>query len=304
MKTLHVISTLDPANGGPVNAIEGLTSALVQAGVDVEILAPYREDEDRSVADRLKQRSITLTRVGPARTPIGYHPKLKAAAVQAVSRNDIVHIHALWEDVQHQAARAAQKLNKPYIIRPCGMLDPWSLNQSKLRKKLFLALRVRKNLNRAAALHFTAEAERELTKPLNLKAPAIIEPNGLDLSEFETLPPPGTFRKAYPEIGDRPYVLFLSRIHPKKGLDLLIPAFAQAAPPDHALVIAGPGEPDYIASIKQLAQQHGLADRVIFPGMLKGEAKLAAYTEAELFALPSYQENFGIVLLLGGGAKL
>jgi len=77
----------------------------------------------------------------------------------------------------------------------------------------------------------------------------------------------------------------------------LIPAFAQAAPPDHALVIAGPGEADYIASIKQLIQQHDLADRVIFPGMLNGQAKIAAYAEAELFALPSYQENFGIVVI-------
>lgn len=297
MKVLHVISTLDPAAGGPVNAIEGLTSALVQQGIHVEILAPYRSGEDPSVADRLKQRGITLTRIGPVRTPIGYHPQLKTAVHQAVARSDIVHIHALWEDVQHHAARAAQAQNKPYIIRPCGMLDPWSLKQSPIRKKIYLALRLRRNLNRASVLHFTAQPERDLTAPLKLKAPAIIEPNGLDLSEFEHLPPPGTFRDAHPELGNQPYVLFLSRIHPKKGLDLLIPAFAQAAPPEYALVIAGPGEPDYIASIKVLVKQHGLTDRVLFPGMLTGQTKLAAYAEAELFALPSYQENFGIVII-------
>lgn len=177
------------------------------------------------------------------------------------------------------------------------MLDPWSLKQSWLRKKIYMEIRLRKNLNRASALHFTAEAERDLTKPLNLDAPTIIKPNGLELSEFGNLPPEGTFRNAYPELGDRPYVLFLSRIHHKKGLNLLVPAFAQAAPQDYSLVIAGPGDPQYVAKIKNLVNNHGLTDRVMFPGMLSGQIKLAAYAEAELFALPSYQENFGIVII-------
>ncbi|MCG8400015.1 MAG: glycosyltransferase [Firmicutes bacterium] len=297
IKVLHVIPTLDPINGGPVNAIEGLTSSLHNHNVKVEILAPYREGESLVVANRLKQQNIKVTRVGPVRGAIGYHPQLKTIAYKAVSRNDVTHIHSLWEDVQHHAARASQKQKKPYIIRPCGMLDPWSLNQSKYRKKIYLALRLRKNLNRATALHFTAQAEHDLTRPLNLKPPGIIEPNGLNLSEFETLPSPNAFRNAHPEIGDRPYILFLSRIHPKKGVNLLIPAFTDAAPPNCTLVIAGPSEPDYLALIKQLTVKHGIEDRVLFPGMLAGEVKHAAYAEAMLFILPSYQENFGIVVI-------
>jgi len=299
LRVLHIISGLDPRAGGPVNALEGLTGALVNTGVTVEVIAPYRAGDDPVVADRLADRGITVTRIGPVRTPLAWHPKLKPTVRAAVARADVVHIHGLWEDVQHHAARAAQALAKPYIIRPCGMLDPWSLNQSWLRKRIYMALHLRRNLNRAAALHFTAEAERELTEPLGLKPPAIIEPNGLDLSEFEHLPLPGTFRAACPALGDRPYVLFLSRIHHKKGLELLIPAFAEAAPPQYALVVAGPGEPGYINKIKALAAEHGLIDgeRLIMPGMLTGQTKLAAYAEAELFALPSYQENFGIVII-------
>ncbi len=297
LNILQVVPGLDPMSGGVVAAVNGLARALFSNGVNIEILATYRGSEDQSISKELQTQGISITRVGPAYTPLGWHPNLKSNAYKAVQRADIVHINGIWEDVQHHAARAAQKLNKPYIISPHGMLDPWSLSQSPLRKKLYLTLRLRNNLNRATALHFTAQAEHGLTATLKLKAPAIIEPNGLDLSEFETLPPTGTFRSEHPELGDRPYVLFLSRIHPKKGLDLLIPAFAQAAPPDYALVIAGPGEPDYVESIRQLAQQHGLANRALFPGMLSGQDKLAAYAEAELFALPSYQENFGIVII-------
>lgn len=284
-------------SGGPPAALRGLALAQRELGMDVTVVTTRRADQDTTIEEELRSAEAAVHSVGPVHLPLGIHRGIRPILRKAITASDIVHIHGLWEDIQHQAAVEARKQGKPYIIRPCGMLDPWSLRQSAIRKKLYLFWRLRRDLNSASAIHYTATIERDLAKPLGLKPQPIIEPNGLDLSEFETLPPPGTFRNAHPELGDRPYVLFLSRIHPKKGLDLLIPAFAQAAPPDHALVIAGPGEEDYIASIKQLIQQHGLKDRVLFPGMLSGQTKLAAYAEAELFALPSYQENFGIVVI-------
>ena len=296
MRILHVIAGLDPALGGPVSAMEGLAVALKNLGVEATILTAYRRTDDPTFAVNLENQGIPVQRVGPVRTPLQTHPSIKPVVQQAVQRADAVHIHGLWEDIQHQAARASLRLGKPYVIRPCGMLDPWSLGQSAMRKRLYLAWRLRKNLNHAAAIHFTAAAERDLTAPLKIQAPAIVEPNGLNLQKFSGRPD-GLFRQQYPQLGDKPYVLFLSRIHRKKGLDILIPAFAQAAPQDVSLVIAGPGKPDYVEEIRALAQSHGLADRVVMPGLIAGDMKLSAYTDAEVFALPSYQENFGNVVI-------
>src|SRR5207253_7680037 len=130
---------------------------------------------------------------------------------------DVVHIHGLWEEIQHQAARSSRQSGVPYVFRPCGMLDPWALSQGRWRKRLFMALRLRPDLNSAEALHFTSELERDLTGPLGLRSKPIVEPNGIRVEEFEDLPPAGQFRERYPPLRDRPLLLFLGRVHLKKG---------------------------------------------------------------------------------------
>jgi len=297
MRVLHVISSVDARLGGPSLALGGLAVAQRNAGVDVGILTTYRDEEDTSVCDRLRAAGVAVRRVGPATGPLWRAAGLDEAAEEEVARADVVHVHALWEEAQHLAARACQRLGKPYVVRPCGMLDPWSLSQGKWKKRLYMLWRLRRNLNRAAGLHFTTTIERDLTGPLKLRAPAIVEPNGLDLAEYADLPPRGQWRSKWPAIGDRPVVLFMSRLHPKKGLDLLIPAFASIAQKDAVLVIAGPSEDGYGQTVRALAVTHGVADRVIFPGMLGGREKLAALVDADLFVLPSYQENFGNVVV-------
>jgi glycosyltransferase involved in cell wall biosynthesis len=209
---------------------------------------------------------------------------------------DIVHIHGLWEEPQHVAAGTARRLDVPYVFTPHGMLDPWSLRQSKWVKRLYMLLRLRKDLNRAAAIHYTTPIERNLAGVLNLKPPAIVEPNGLDMSEFNDLPPRGRFRAPFSIASDRPIVLFLSRIHPKKGLDLLVPAFARGNLADALLVIAGPDDAGYRGEVERMIADNALTGRVLFTGMLKGAARIEALVDADLFALPSYQENFGIAV--------
>jgi glycosyltransferase involved in cell wall biosynthesis len=178
------------------------------------------------------------------------------------------------------------------------MLDPWSLAQGALKKKLYIALRLRRNLNRAAAIHFTTTTERDLVMgPLRLKAPAVVEPNGLDLSEFDSLPPRGTFRARFPQIGQRRAVIFLGRLHHKKGLDLLIPAFARGAPAAAILVLAGPDDDGYQRKVEQMVEENDVAGRVVFTGMLRGRERVEALVDADLFVLPSYQENFGIAVI-------
>lgn len=297
MRIVHVISGIDARFGGTVAVLAGLTSALSTTGLQVQVISSYRRNEDLSLADKLRAQGVDVQTIGPCMGPLSWHPRMHRAISQAFTGADVVHIHAVWEQVQHQAARIAYQKGIPYLITPHGMLDPWSLKQRRLKKKLYLGWRLRKNLNRAAAIHFTSEAERELSVPLGLVAPTIVESNGIDLAEFDPLPPTGAFRARYPQLGDRPIVLFMSRIHPKKGLDLLIPAFQHAALENAMLVIAGPGSEEYIKQLHASVQCNGIEGRTLFTGMLYGRDRIAALVDADLFVLPSYQENFGIVVI-------
>lgn len=297
IKILHVISSLDPRAGGPPSALRGLALAQNEAGLDVSVITTYRQDHDDALEEQIRQAGITLHSVGPTRSPLGTHRDLKRTMARAINEVDLIHIHGLWEDIQHRAANEANSQNKPYLLRPCGMLDPWSLRQSALRKKLYLSWRLRKDLNGARALHYTAAAERDLAAPLGLKPQAIIEPNGIDLSEFDPLPKPGVFRSRFPQFGNKRIILFLSRLHHKKGLDLLIPAFAQADVKNTVLALAGPCDDGYRQELNELIRRTDLANRVVFTGMLRGLERVEAYIDAALFALPSYQENFGIVVV-------
>ena len=216
-----------------------------------------------------------------------------------------MHVHALWEEIQHRAAQTSQRHGRPYLVRPCGGLHPWSLSQGAMKKRLYLALRLRRNLDRAAGLHFTTQAERDATAPLGLRAPAIIEPNGVDLREFagiEREEARASLRELVGRHGvtlDRQrVVIFLGRLHPKKGLDVLVPAFADAVAAgleDAVLVLAGPEEDAATAAmVRETALRPGMAGRIVALGMLHGRCRVTALAGADLFALTSYTENFGI----------
>lgn len=298
MRVLHVISGIDPRLGGPPRALAGLVGGQLQAGLQVGVLATWTEDgQDRSLVDGMAQQGAQLHLVGPAVGRLKKHPQLGMITDRAVAAADVVHIHTLWEEIQHRAAAAARRHRKPYIIRPCGMLDPWSLRQSWLVKKLYMLWRLQGDLNAAAALHFTTTTECDLTRPLHLRAPTIVEPNGVSLDEFQNLPEPGGFRRRHPEIGDRPLIVFLSRLHHKKGLDLLIPAFARCGVADAVLALVGPAVEGYLPQVQAMAREHGVRDRVVFTGMLNGMDRVEALVDADLYCLPSYQENFGIAVV-------
>lgn len=298
MRILHVISGLDPRHGGPTRALQSLLLAQRDAGLAPSLVASFCAGDDTTLADALQKQGIPVTLVGPCSRFLSRSPEIKPALSRLVPEAQVVHIHALWEEIQHQAARVAHSLRKSYLMRPCGMLDPWSLSQGAMKKKLYLALRLKRDLNRAAGIHYTDEVERDNALPLKVAAPAIIEPNIVDMSEFQSLPPPGAFRARYPQLASKPFVLFLSRVHPKKGLDLLIPAFAKVASDTGAvLVIAGPAEPAYQQELIELVKLQGVSERVIFTGMLHGRERLEALVDCQVFVLPSYQENFGVAVV-------
>jgi glycosyltransferase involved in cell wall biosynthesis len=209
---------------------------------------------------------------------------------------DVAHLHTPWEPANLQIARLLRARGIPYVLTPHGMLDHWSMQQKRAKKILYLRLAGGRLIRNAAAVHFTAQSELEQARKwLSADATTSVQPCLLDLSAFDRPTSPDLALKAYPQIrSDAKKILFLSRVHPKKGLELLIEAAALLQ--EHAplqLLVAGPGEPSYVSQLQKRASDLGVS--ACFLGMVQGEAKRSLYRLADVFVLPTYQENFGIV---------
>jgi glycosyltransferase involved in cell wall biosynthesis len=231
--------------------------------------------------------------VWPIAARFGLAPALLSTLKRTIPSYDLVHIHWLYNFACVAAARAAATARVPFVVQPRASLDPHMRKKRAIAKRVYLATIGRPLLTRAAAVVFTAEDERALAS-YSPRRPEWVIPNGLDLAVYERLPPRGAFRAAFPAL-DGPFLLFLGRISRQKGLDLLLPAFQRLlrTRPNLRLVLAGPDHEGYAAEVHRLAQELAVADRVLFPGLITGEAKLAALVDADLFVLPSYAENFG-----------
>jgi glycosyltransferase involved in cell wall biosynthesis len=177
------------------------------------------------------------------------------------------------------------------------MLERWSLSERAWRKRAYVLLLERTTLHGAAAFHFTSDAERVRSLTFGSRAPAYVVPLGLRRQTWESLPARGGFRRRL-GLGDAPTVLYLSRLHPKKRPELLLEGFSHAAQEFSTarLVLAGPGDPAYVLHLQRLASQLGLAKRVVFAGALGGHAVQEAFVDADVFVLPSLQENFGLAV--------
>lgn len=295
IRVLHVISSLDGRAGGPTTVVKGIAIAQAKSGLNVTVISTYSAGDDTIASKAMQDAGVRVQLIGPAVGRLMLHREIRLRIEEAVSQAEIVHIHAIWEDIQRRAAITSRKQGVPYVITPHGMLTSWSLSQSKWLKHLFLALRVKRNLSHASAIHFTSESERDAS--LVLRIPTIIESIGLDLTEFVDLPPKGTFRSLHPQTLGKPLIIFLGRIHPGKGLEHLIPALMHSEASDAILVIIGPDSENFKAVIDEMVVRFGLQNRVIFTGMLRGAQKVAALSDGDLFCLPSDHENFGLSIV-------
>lgn len=308
LRVLHVVRSLDPAAGGvPVIALKLATAQAVE-GHDVHLLTyatPKAEGDVKAMlrqvpdSDRVERRSL------PAESPVETLLGGSAAAVaRTVVRGfDVVHMHGMWEMLLVRVAAECRRAGVPYVVTPHGMLDPWSLSQSRWKKKVAFAAAIRTMVDGSAFMHLGNRDERDLIAPLKLRAPYELIPNGVFESEVTDLPPAGTFRAAFPQLGNDPYVLFLSRLHFKKGLDHLAGAFALLAPrlPNVRLVVAGPDGGEKADFERRIAAA-GLTDRVHLVGPVYGKMKTAAVTDAACFCLPSRQEGFSMAITEALGA--
>jgi glycosyltransferase involved in cell wall biosynthesis len=297
-RVLHVIPSLAARYGGPSAAVMGMCRALHAAGVSTLVAT--------TDADGPGRLDVAHGEIGPYEgVPVVFFPRqasesfkwsgpLDAWLGAHVQEFDLVHIHAVFSHSSLAAGRACRRHGVPYVVRPLGTLDPWSLGRHPIRKKLLFLLGARALLARAAAVHYTSEGERRLAEQsLPWLPTAVIVPLGID-------------REVFGEPVDQapataPYVLAMSRLDEKKGLDLLINAFHNLASSarlgDWSLVVAGDGDAAYVQALRRLAASGAARARVAFRGWVAGSDRVALLRGAGLFALPSHQENFGIAMV-------
>ncbi|BAU11423.1 glycosyl transferase group 1 [Leptolyngbya sp. NIES-3755] len=225
---------------------------------------------------------------------------------QHIREYDLVHTISLFTYPIAIAHWLCQCYRIPYVINPQGMLEPWALEYKGLKKKLYYTLIERPSLRKASVIQMLSQAEAEGIQPLLLPTPLMIVPNGVDRQDFESLPDAELFYRRFPALRGKTLILFLGRIDPKKGLDLLAPAFAQvhAQFPHTHLVVAGPDNTGFLPTAQSYFEQAGCLEATTFAGMLTGELKYAAFAAVHLYVAPSYSEGFSLSVLEGMASGL
>lgn len=299
MKILRLITSLDPHGGGPIEGARRIDDALARLRHQVEVACLDAPDHAWHAAYPAPVHAL-----GPAKLGYRYSPTLLPWLRANRQRFDAVIVDGLWQYHGLAAWRALSGTDTPYFVFTHGMLSPWfkyTYPLKHLKKWLYWPWADYRLLRDAKAVLFTCEEERRLAQQSFwlYKAQEDIASLGTELPpQDEGGQLSAGFQSSYPETAGKRILLFLGRMHPVKGCDLLIDAFAQIATthPNLHLVMAGPDQTGWAATLKQQAQRLGIADRITWPGMLQGDAKWGAFHAAEVFCLPSHQENFGMVV--------
>jgi glycosyltransferase involved in cell wall biosynthesis len=299
MRILHVISSTDPATGGPIEGIRQLLKPLHELGHTVEVACC-----DAPQSHWLAELGLNgVYALGPARLGYAYAPRLLAWLRENATRYDAIIVHGLWQYHGLAVRQALAGTQVPYFVFTHGMLGEWFKHTypiKHLKKWLYWPWAEYRVLRDAQAVIFTCEEERlqawrsfwlysalEVVSGFGIAPPS---ENGAELAR--------QFTAKQPHLEGKRVVLFLGRLHRVKGCDLLLKAFAQVAQLDARLhlIMAGPDQVGWAATLRAQAQQLGLTDRISWPGMLREVDKWGAFYAAEVFCLPSHHENFGIVV--------
>lgn len=295
MNILNLIRSTDRQSGGPIEGVYQNASALAKKGHHTQVVTLTGEQETHS---DLNMDIIPFASKGS----YGFSLAFLIWTLRNAHRYDLVIVHGLWQFQGLSALLTSIIKGIPYVIHPHGMLDPWFKKTYPLKhlKKLpYWLLVERWVLHRAKRVLFTAELERELaqqTFPFYRCREAIVSYGTNAYEESKDLS--DLFFKSYPSLQGKHLILFMSRIHPKKGCDLLLKAFSQvnAIDPELHLVMAGPDQMNWKSDLLDLAKKLGISERITWTGMLKGKEKFGAFDAARVMILPSHQENFGIVV--------
>ena len=262
MKCIFAVPSLREEFGGPATLVLGLGDSLRRAGVEISY-----HTSDGSHAS-----------YGPTLDP------------NAWTEAEVIHNFGVWTPFNHGVCALAQRIRKPYLISPLGMLEPWALSQKRLKKRLAWRLYQRRDLLRASALHATSEMELGNLRALGVDRVIYVIPHAVDL------PPASEVQQNSKRPDGMRIALFLSRIHKKKGVLQLIQAWAALRPVDWLLFIAGPENSNHGRYIKKVVRDLNLCEHIFFLGPAYGEIKNALFGKADIFILPTFSENFGMVV--------
>jgi glycosyltransferase involved in cell wall biosynthesis len=296
MKLLHVIASIRAAGGGPAEAVRSLSAVHQRAGHSVEV-ASLDDPADTEV----RNFPLRLHALGPARSTYSFVAGYVPWLWRNRGRFDAVIVNGLWQYHSFGTWRALHRTETPYYVFPHGMLDPWfkrSFPLKHLKKLLYWPWADYRVLRDARAVLFTCEEEK-LLAPQSF---ALYRARSVVTGLGTTSPPPdvdaATFLDRYPELRGKRLLLFMGRLHPKKGCDLLLEAYAATLAKDPAwrLVFAGPDAVHWQQELAARAHASGITEQIVWTGMLRDSVKWSAFAAAEVFALPSHQENFGIAV--------
>lgn len=297
-RIVHIIHSINPSHGGTTEAVRLLTGN--QEGVEQVVIS---SDDPKDCWGRDWDAKTVLT--GPAHTKFGWNPRLKECLRFEFRDVRAVVIHGLWQYHTLASASVARKTQIPYYVFPHGMLDPWALQQSSLRKKIAWTAFNRQVMQNASGICYTTHEERTLAQPFVQSAPEndLLIPLGVEAPPCDLAQLKQEFCEEHPELAGKRIFLFLGRLHHKKGCDILIEAFSNwrhsSREKNVHLRMTGPiDNPDYHASLTMICERLGLKPGVdvSFPGMANGRAKWQELAAAEVLILPSHQENFGLVV--------
>jgi glycosyltransferase involved in cell wall biosynthesis len=279
---LHVIAGLDADMGGTSRCVPEQCSGVARLRFRMGIIALDRGKPLSPEALRLQGEGIETQYLSPLRAV--------AALWKTIARYDIVHVDGLWHPFCHLGAWFARLRGKPVIITPHGMLEPWSLGAKRLKKGLGSWLYQRRDLSRATVLQATVLSEAGHFRAWGLRTPIAVIPYSLVMPKLRGQRPKPKVRR----------LLFLSRVHPKKGVLELVRAVAAQRrlfqTGGWVLTIAGPDEGGHLLAVQSEVERLGLRDLVEFQGAVEGAKKWALYRSADIFVLPTYSENFGLVV--------
>lgn len=292
LDVLHTVASTRPVHGGPSRSVPFLCEALANREASVRLVtAAPREAVERGDAIQPSDpvRTTIVEERGwlseTLRAPIGFYRTLRDEVDRA--RPALIHDHGLWLPTNGIAALVARQFGIPLVISTRGMLTDWSLRHHRWKKRLAWAAYQRRVLEQASLFHVTSQEEVDALRDLGFDPPAAVVPNGVPL-------PRQTNKNGRPRREHR--ALFLSRLHPKKGLEMLLRAWSDIDPSGWVLELVGPSEDGHRAELESEAARLGVTEQVHFSGPVSDDEKWEVYRRADLFVLPTYSENFGIVV--------